>query len=56
MFHREERASGKFVRTITLPVEIEESKISAEYRNGLLLITMPKAEKAKPKQITVQVS
>lgn len=55
-FHRQERASGKFVRTITLPVEIEDSKISAEYRNGLLLITMPKAEKAKPKQITVQVS
>ena len=55
-FHRQERASGKFVRTITLPVEIEDGKIRAEYRNGLLLITMPKAEKTKPKQIAVQVS
>jgi HSP20 family protein len=55
-FHREERASGKFVRTITLPVEIDDSKVSAEYKNGLLLITLPKSEKAKPKQISVQVS
>jgi HSP20 family protein len=56
MFHREERATGKFVRTITLPVEIDGDKISAEYKNGLILITMPKSEKAKPKQIQVQVS
>ena len=55
-FHREERASGKFVRTITLPVEIDESRVAAEYKNGLLLITLPKSEKAKPKQINVQVS
>lgn len=55
-FHREERASGKFVRTITLPVEIDDSKVRAEYKNGLLLITLPKSEKAKPKQISVQVS
>jgi HSP20 family protein len=44
------------VRTITLPVEIADDKISAEYKNGLILITMPKSEKAKPKQIQVQVS
>jgi HSP20 family protein len=54
--HREERASGKFVRNVTLPVEIDESKVVAEYKNGLLLITLPKSEKAKPKQIKVQVS
>jgi HSP20 family protein len=53
--HREERAGGNFVRTITLPVEVDEGKISAEYKNGLLMITMPKAEKAKPKQISVRV-
>lgn len=54
--HREERAGGKFVRTIALPVEVDDGKISAEYNNGLLMITMPKAEKAKPKQINVQVA
>lgn len=56
MFHREERATGKFARTITLPVEIDDDEISAEYKNGLILITMPKSEKAKPRQIQVQVS
>jgi HSP20 family protein len=55
-FHREERAAGKFARSIALPVEIDESKVKAEYRNGLLLITAPKSEKAKPRQITVQVA
>ena len=55
-FHRNERASGKFVRTIDLPVEIDEAQIQAEYKNGLLLVTLPKAEKAKPKQISVKVA
>jgi HSP20 family protein len=54
-FHRNERASGKFVRTIDLPAEIDEAQIQAEYKNGLLLVTLPKAEKAKPKQISVKV-
>jgi HSP20 family protein len=55
-FHRNERASGKFVRTIDLPVEIDEAQIQAEYRNGLLVVTLPKGEKAKPKQISVKVA
>ncbi len=55
-FHREERAAGKFVRSITLPVEIDDQNVKAEFKNGLLLVTLPKAEKAKPKQINVQVS
>jgi HSP20 family protein len=54
--HREERAAGKFSRAINLPVEIDEKGISAEYKNGLLMIKLPKSEKAKPKQINVQVS
>jgi HSP20 family protein len=55
-FHRSERATGKFVRQIHLPVEVDEQHVQADYKDGLLLVTLPKAEKAKPKQITVQVS
>jgi HSP20 family protein len=55
-FHRSERAAGKFVRTIELPVEVEEERVKAEYKHGLLTITLPKAAAARPKQITVQVA
>ncbi len=55
-FHRSERGAGSFVRTLTLPSEVDSDKITAQYKNGLLLLTLPKHEKAKPKQITVSVN
>jgi HSP20 family protein len=54
-FHRNERAAGTFSRTIELPVEVDDTKVQADYRDGVLLVTLPKAEKARPKQISVQV-
>jgi len=54
-FHRSERATGKFTRTLELESEIDENKVKAEYANGLLTITLPKAESAKPKLIQIKV-
>src|SRR4029079_12721509 len=50
-FHRSERASGKFVRTVELPVEVDEHGIRAEYKKGVLLVSLQKAHTATPKQI-----
>ncbi len=55
-FHRSERNAGRFVRTLNLPTGVDADKVKAQYANGLLTITLPKAEEAKPKQIEVSVS
>jgi HSP20 family protein len=53
-YHRREREAGKFSRAITLPGEIDIDKIEAKMTNGLLTIRVPRAEAAKPKQISVK--
>ena len=55
-FHRIERAYGTFSRSFTLPGTVNQEKISADYKDGILKISMPKREETKPKQIKVAVS
>ena len=50
---RTERYIGTFRRSITLPARVDGNKVSATYRDGILTVTLPKAEEAKPKQIPV---
>lgn len=54
-YHRNERAAGRFLRTVELPVEVDAGNVSADYRNGLLLVTLPKAESARPRQVPITV-
>ncbi|HEY5036913.1 MAG TPA: Hsp20/alpha crystallin family protein [Chthoniobacterales bacterium] len=52
---RTERVTGKFRRSITLPTRVDSGKVSASYKDGLLTVTLPKAEEAKPKKIDVSI-
>jgi HSP20 family protein len=54
--HRSERAAGRFVRTVELPVEVDANQVQAQYTHGLLVVTLPKAEEVRPKQISVHVA
>jgi len=54
-YHRVERDYGEFLRNFTLPAFIEMNMIFAEFKDGLLVVTLPKREEAKPKQIEVKV-
>ena len=55
-YHRVERAYGTFSRSFTLPNVVDTANIKAEFKDGLLRVTMPKREEAKPKQIQIQVN
>jgi HSP20 family protein len=54
--HRIERYYGSFLRTFTVPEEVEEAKVKAEFKDGLLYVHLPKTERAKPKAIEVKVA
>jgi HSP20 family protein len=54
--HRVERTYGKYYRSFNLPKEIKEDKIKAEFKDGQLTITIPKAEEVKPKEIEIKVN
>lgn len=53
--YRSERFFGRFQRTVQLPSPVEPSKVKAQYRDGVLTVTLPKTEESKPKHIDVKV-
>lgn len=55
-YHRVERCYGSFMRSFTLPEDADGTKVTAEYKDGVLRIHLPKSEKAKPKAIEVKVA
>jgi HSP20 family protein len=55
-YHRVERSYGSFMRSFTLPEDADGSKVSAEYKDGVLKVHLPKSEKAKPKAVEVKIA
>ena len=52
--HRRERLAGSFIRTMTVPWEIKADQVSAELKDGILTVALPKAEAAKPRKVAVK--
>jgi len=52
-YRRQERPMGRWSRTVTLPDRVDSAEVSAAFANGILIVNLPKAESAKPRQITV---
>ncbi|HEU0219690.1 MAG TPA: Hsp20/alpha crystallin family protein [Gallionella sp.] len=55
-FHRVERCYGSFMRSFRVPDDADENKVKAEFKDGMLNVTLPKSAKAKPKAVNVSVS
>lgn len=55
-YHRIERRYGEFMRSFNVPLYVDAAKINAEFKDGLLTLTLPKSEEARPKQINVKVN
>ena len=54
VWHRQERGFGTFVRTVTLPAHVDADKVEGRFTNGVLTVTLPKAEAARPRKIAVK--
>lgn len=54
-YYRKEVRRGMFARSLSLPVEVDSERVAAHSENGILKITMPKSEKAKPKKVNVEI-
>jgi len=52
--HRSERSAGRFVRTVELPTEVDADRVNAQYLNGLLVVSIPRAASARPRRVSVQ--
>jgi HSP20 family protein len=55
-YHRVERSYGAFTRSFTLPTVVDTEKIKADFRDGVLRVTLPQREEAKPKQIAININ
>ena len=55
-YHRVERSYGKFVRSFTIPTNVDHDKITASMQNGILTVELPKREETKPKSIKIQAT
>jgi HSP20 family protein len=55
-FHRSERSAGRFVRAVELPADLDAEKVKAAYADGILRVTLPKAEQAKPRRIEIELA
>jgi HSP20 family protein len=53
-FHRQERFSGQFSRSVELPFGVDATKVKAQLRNGVLTLTLPRAEADKPRRIAIE--
>ncbi|HEX5217818.1 MAG TPA: Hsp20/alpha crystallin family protein [Vicinamibacterales bacterium] len=55
-FHKVERSFGKFVRRMSVPTDVDQSKIEAEVKDGLLRVRLPKSVSAKPRSVEIKVA